>query len=283
MSRDFYYILGVSKTSSAEQIIEAYKNLSLHWHPDINRGRYDPTEIETNFQSISEAFQVLSHPTTRPIYDQYGESQLNMMYRSGREVYQEYFGQSSYSVPKDPAIIRDFQVSLPELFFGTVKKFVITRNVCNSGLLESETKTLEINVRPGWRAGTKITFPREGDERPNTEAADLVFVLKEKPHDFFTREKDNLVYSADITLKQALCGIKISLPTLDGDNVLVQLNDPISPDKVHVIPGRGMPNSKTLIRGDLIVKFKIQFPAALEKNQKEYIKSALQDVTWKST
>lgn len=46
--------------------------------------------------------------------------------------------------------------------------------------------------------------------------ADIVFILKEKPHPFFKREKDNLIYSADITLKQALCGVKLSIPTLDG-------------------------------------------------------------------
>jgi DnaJ-class molecular chaperone len=141
---------------------------------------------------------------------------------------------------------------------------------------------LKINVKPGWRSGTKITFQREGDHRPGVEPADMVFILREKPHPFLKREKDNLVYTANITLKHALCGVKLSIPTLDGEQICEQLLQPISPDSVHVIAGKGMPNSKTMKRGDLLVKFNIQFPASLEKNQKEFIKSAFQDVSaWK--
>jgi DnaJ-class molecular chaperone len=46
----------------------------------------------------------------------------------------------------------------------------------------------------------------------------MIFILREKPHAFFKREKDNLVYIADITLKQALCGVKLFIPTFDGKN-----------------------------------------------------------------
>lgn len=49
--------------------------------------------------------------------------------------------------------------------------------------LTKQEKILEINVKPGWKSGTKITFEKEGDEMdPSVEPADLVFILEEKPH-----------------------------------------------------------------------------------------------------
>ena len=61
-------------------------------------------------------------------------------------------------------------------------------------------KILTITVKPGWKAGTKITFPREGDQGPNTIPADIVFILKDKPHPRFERVGNDLIYTATIQL-----------------------------------------------------------------------------------
>jgi DnaJ-class molecular chaperone len=66
----------------------------------------------------------------------------------------------------------------------------------------SEDKVLTIDVKPGWKAGTKITFPREGDQSPNTIPADIVFIIKDKPHQFFKRDGCDLIYNANISLKE---------------------------------------------------------------------------------
>ena len=66
----------------------------------------------------------------------------------------------------------------------------------------SEDKVLTIDIKPGWKAGTKITFPREGDQSPNTVPADIVFIVKDKPHPFFKRDGCDLIYTARITLKE---------------------------------------------------------------------------------
>lgn len=60
---------------------------------------------------------------------------------------------------------------------------------------------LAIDVKPGWKAGTKITFPKEGDQTPNNIPADVVFVIKDKPHSVFTREGSDIRYKAKISLK----------------------------------------------------------------------------------
>lgn len=70
-----------------------------------------------------------------------------------------------------------------------------------SGELADETKTLVVNVKPGWKAGTKITFPSEGDEGPGGLPADLVFVVQEKPHAKLKREGNNLIITNKVVMK----------------------------------------------------------------------------------
>jgi DnaJ family protein B protein 4 len=65
-----------------------------------------------------------------------------------------------------------------------------------------EDKVLTIDIKPGWKAGTKITFPREGDQSPNTIPADIVFIIKDKSHPHFKRDGVDLIYTAKISLRE---------------------------------------------------------------------------------
>jgi DnaJ-class molecular chaperone len=62
---------------------------------------------------------------------------------------------------------------------------------------------LTINVKPGWKSGTKITFQREGDQAPNKIPADIVFIIRDKPHQHFKREGADLRHVCKITLREA--------------------------------------------------------------------------------
>lgn len=68
--------------------------------------------------------------------------------------------------------------------------------------LRTEDKILTIEIKRGWKEGTKITFPREGDETPSTIPADIVFVIKDKPHAHFRREGSDIVYPVRVSLRQ---------------------------------------------------------------------------------
>lgn len=105
---------------------------------------------------------------------------------------------------QDTAIIRDLQVSLEDIYKGTTKKLKITRKVMNPDgrTCRMEDKILTIDIKPGWKAGTKITFPKEGDQTPNSVSADIVFVIKDKPHPTFTRDLSDIKYKTTISLKQ---------------------------------------------------------------------------------
>ena len=67
--RDFYQILGVERTASADEIKKAYRKLALQFHPDRNPGN---KEAEEKFKEAAEAYEVLSDPTKRQRFDQYG-------------------------------------------------------------------------------------------------------------------------------------------------------------------------------------------------------------------
>lgn len=105
---------------------------------------------------------------------------------------------------QDPPIYHDLMVSLEDIATGTTKKMKISRKVVgpDGRSTHLEDKVLTIDIKPGWKAGTKITFPREGDQSPTTIPADIVFVIKDKPHPFFKRDGCDLVYTAKISLKE---------------------------------------------------------------------------------
>jgi DnaJ-class molecular chaperone len=104
---------------------------------------------------------------------------------------------------QDAPIYHDLLVSLEDIANGCTKKMKISRKVLNpdNRTTHVEDKVLTIDVKPGWKAGTKITFPREGDQAANTVPADIVFVIKDKSHPHFKRDGSDLIYTAKIPLR----------------------------------------------------------------------------------
>jgi DnaJ-class molecular chaperone len=104
---------------------------------------------------------------------------------------------------QDPPVEHELFVSLEEIASGTTKKMKISRKVLSPDTRQTrmEDKVLTIEIKPGWKQGTKITFPREGDQSPSTIPADIVFIIKDKVHPVFRREGSDLLYTAKISLK----------------------------------------------------------------------------------
>lgn len=86
-------------------------------------------------------------------------------------------------------------------------------------------KILTITVKKGWREGTRITFPKEGDQGPNNVPADIVFIVRDKPHPRFKRDCNDLVFTARVLLGKALTGCSVEVPTLDGRLLNIPIND----------------------------------------------------------
>jgi len=201
---------------------------------------------------------------------------------NGRQQSQSHF-QSSSSQPSQPSeITHPLKVSLQELYQGSVKHLKIGRRLRNG---TTEDKVLEIQIHPGWKSGTKIRFPRAGNEHENGEAQDLVFVVEEKPHDVFKREGNDLVCQVPIPLVEALAGapgggrLKKTVEMLDGRKLQIPVPlGVVKPGQETTVSGEGMPIRKdgsVKKKGDLIAKWSVVFPDRLTPAQQEGIRKVL--------
>ncbi|XP_074642866.1 dnaJ homolog subfamily B member 4-like [Tubulanus polymorphus] len=185
-------------------------------------------------------------------------------------------GGMSHKPRKDPAVVHDLPVSLEDIFNGTVKKMKISRKILDGKTVRKEDKILQVEIKKGWKAGTKITFPKEGDQNPNTIPADIVFVVKDKPHPVFTRDGSDTIYKAKISLRDALCGGTINVPTIDGKKIPLRLTDIVKPGSKRKINSEGLPHPKQPTkRGDLVVEFDVKFPDQLSQSAKDALSATL--------
>ena len=113
-----------------------------------------------------------------------------------------------------------------------------------------------------------------GDDRPGVKAADVVFVVAEKPHTYFRREGSDLYYTHRLPLVDALCGTTFTITHLDGRQLPITLHDVAGPNSQKVVRGEGMPQTKGG-KGDLRVQFNIIFPKRLTDEQKAGLRKYL--------
>lgn len=175
-------------------------------------------------------------------------------------------------------INHDLNCTLEELYHGKLKKMAITRTITQTdGRSTSERKVLEIDVKKGWKEGTKITFEKEGDVSPGVIPSDVIFTVKQKPHERFTREGDNLVMKVTCTLSDALAGnTNVLVQTLDSRKFYAKIRDTITPTYTHILKGEGMPKKGGGF-GDLLINFDIQFPKVFNASA---VSSALRDAVY---
>lgn len=160
-------------------------------------------------------------------------------------------------------------VSLEDLAKGTTKKMKLNRKGRNG---EKEEKIMNITIKPGWKEGTKINFKNEGDYTPYGRQT-VQFILQEKAHPHFKREDNDLIYTLPLTFKESLLGFDKVIESVDGRKIPFSRSSPVQPSSESVYPGLGMPISKSPgQRGDLKIKFKIDYPISLTPQQKQAIR-----------
>lgn len=170
-----------------------------------------------------------------------------------------------------PAKQIDLPVALKDLYTGTTKKLKITRRDANG---QPESNVVEIQIKPGWKNGTKLTFTGKGDIYPDGSVQDVIFVIQEKPDSTMSREGDDLKIKIKLSIKEALCGFSRVINTLDGKKLKVSQSRPIQPGQVITFPERGMPISKDPSRhGDLKVELQVDFPTSLTAEQRQAIEN----------
>ncbi|XP_065876846.1 uncharacterized protein [Euphorbia lathyris] len=339
MGVDYYNILKVNRNASEDDLKKAYKRLAMIWHPDKNPSA-KRTEAEAKFKQISEAYDVLTDPQKRQIYDLYGEEALksgqfptaptpsssasssrhfyhrqnpNPSYRfkprDAEDIFEELFGSedvgggpasgpggnnygrffrsntayhANAAEPRKAASIENaLPCSLEDLYKGVKKKMRISRNISDvSGKVRTVEEILTIEIKPGWKKGTKITFPEKGNQEPGIIPADIIFVVDEKPHAVYKREGNDLVVHEELTLLEALTGKTIGVITLDGRNIMIPLTDIVKPGAEVLVPNEGMPNSREPgKKGNLRIRIDVNYPSRLTGEQKSELRRVLGGVS----
>lgn len=184
--------------------------------------------------------------------------------------------------------------SLFEFYNGALKEvhYCINKLFAGSDETEEEQKSIVVTVKPGYGEHTTLRFSKMGNQSFGSSPSDLIikFVLKE-PTAGFVRSGDNLHYFVNLTLVEALESKPAQIKTLDGRSILVTPNEMITPQTQVCISGEGMPASATgnfvmdckeqlqplndRKKGDLFVKYNIEFPKKVLSHHKEALLACL--------
>jgi DnaJ family protein B protein 4 len=303
--KDLYSLLNVTKECDKTEIKKSYKKLAFEYHPDKNK---DP-DAPDKFKEISEAYEILTNPKKKDIYDQFGYEAATENFEgftSPMDLFQSLFnvdfgGQMRggnifmfsdlSSAPFPPGFTMEskmkysLNVTLEELYNGTKKEFTINHK--NKDGIVKNTKYI-INIKKGSKHGDNIIVKEGGNYIPElNKIEDLIIQIIEQSHDIYKRKDNDLYIEKDIKLVESLCGCKITIDHLDGP-FTVSIDEIIKPNSLFKVKGKGMPlkideTNLTLTDetkdkseyGDLIIDFNIIYPHKLDDKRIEILKKVL--------
>ena len=304
--RDYYEVLGVSKTATDAEIKKAYRKLAMKYHPDYNPG---DKEAEEKFKEINEANEVLSDPKKRQLYDQYGFAGVDPNYAAQNgggpggfggfsgfggdgvdlgDIFGDIFGggfggfggSSRTANPNAPRKGQDIRVRITltfdEAVHGCKKNITITRQQecteCHGSGTIAVKKTLEANVPAGIDDDQGFRLSGMGNAGTNGgPAGDVIVAVTVQPSEVFQRDENNIYVVFPITYSQAVLGDTITVPSIDG-KVEVNVPEGTQSGTTFRLRGKGIQYVNGRGRGDMYVKCEVEIPKKLSRTQREALK-----------
>jgi curved DNA-binding protein len=282
--RDYYEVLGVPRTADDKAIKSAYRKLARRYHPDMNPGN---AKAEEQFKGINEAYEVLSDPDKRRKYDQFGQYFDKRVspspspgpvpgtspgpgpgpgqappsgfdfgrFGSFEEFIEELLGGGKSRSGRSRGGIRGenqegkVELTLEEAFSGTRKR-----------IRTPSGEVIEVRIPAGVRTGSKVRVSGKGKEGPfGGPAGDFFLLIQLKPHPTYTLEGDDLIYELPITPAEAVLGVQVEVPTLEG-KVRLTIPAGTTTGKILRLGSRGLAKTGTNRRGDQRVRVKVDVP-----------------------
>ncbi len=302
--KDYYDILGVSKTSSESDIKQAYRKLAREHHPDMVKDG-DKNKAEERFKEINEAYQILSDPQKRKMYDQFGHAGMgnngaggfggfggqngaggnwgpfSYSYSSGAansgfgdvdpfDVFEEFFGFRGYGGNRQPRkgknLYYEMYVPFVDAVVGAEKNVKI------------EGGEVKVRIPAGIRDGNEMRFTGKGMAGPNgVPNGDLFITFRVEMPKEFERYDDNLLNTIEIDFVQAALGDVVEVNIVDSKS-----STGIGKGNLKIPAGtqsgvsfrlkdKGMPRLGGKGNGDVVVQVFVKIPTKLSKKQKELL------------
>lgn len=265
--KDFYKILGVSKTATNKEIKKKYRELAHKLHPDKNTGN---KKLEEEFKAVSEAYEILSDDKSRAEYDEARSLFERGGFRQpqgppgqgGSRDYADFFGGDAQDIfanlfgggRRAPRKGQDLQTESTITFRESVFGTNLDLRLSSDG---GAPTNITVRVPAGVKNGGKIRIRGKGAPG-EAGPGDLFIHLNVKPHPVFTRKGENLLMTLPVTFTEAALGADIKVPTLSGEEVTVRLAPGTSNGRVLRIKGHGIKGPNGV--GDLLVSVEVQVP-----------------------
>lgn len=290
---DYYQVLGVSKTASADDIKKAYRKLARQYHPDVNPNN---KEAEQKFKQINEANEVLSNAENRAKYDKYGEhwqhgEAYEQAQRQQQSKYQSYNSQGNpfegYTYSHQGGDGDDYSDFFSSIFgnesrsrSGNSRKYKgqdieakFELNLSKAATTHQETfelngKKIRITIPAGAYDGQQIKLKGYGHSGHNGgPAGDLYITFQIHNDTQFIREGDNLKLNVNTDLYTAILGGEVVVNTLDS-KVKLKVKPFTQNGTSNRLKGKGFPKYKSEGQfGDLILTFNVELPTKLSKEE----------------
>ncbi len=279
MSRDPYDILGVTRNATQKEIRSAFRKLAKKLHPDLNPG---DKNTEAKFKEISTAYELLGDSEKRARFDR-GEIDMTGGEQAPRNFYREYASASSPGEPfrsgggfagfgdaddifasffsrraRAPGA-SPFHAPGRDRHFSMQIDFLDAVKGTKTKVELPEGPALDVQIPTGTRHGQTLRLRGKGEPGSGGgPAGDALISISVRPHRYFTRDGDDIRLELPITLREAVLGGKVRVPTPSGP-VDLALPPNSSSGKVLRIRSRGVPRGNAGA-GDVYVTLKIVLP-----------------------
>lgn len=281
---DPYSILGVSKSADEKAIKSAYRKLAKELHPDKNK---DNPKAADRFSEVTRAYDLLSDPQKRGQYDRgeidengqprfaggnpfgggyssNGPGGANFDFGSGGidlgDIFDGLFGGGGGGA-RASAGPRPQQAPPPKganIAYEHLVSFTDAATLAPQRITLRDGKTVEFKLPKGVVAGQQIRIPGKGQPGPGGHG-DAMVTLKIGRHPHLVRDGDNIRIDLPISLKEAVNGGKVKVPTVDGP-VMLTVPPRTNSGATLRIKGRGF-TTKSGERGDQLVTLMIHLPS----------------------
>lgn len=271
---------------------------ALHGAPSIGRSGCAPAKNDLSLSFCCTASRKRRAPEAPPPCPVRSAGNVGSCSSSGSPTYHRSNGDGSSSTNVELRL----GLTLEEMYTGCVKHLRLMRRVLReapggpAGVVVGANieEVFRIDVQPGWREGTRVTFPGKGDEVAGQATGDLVLVVAQEAHRAFLRRGNDLHVRVKVPLATVVTGGRVSLPHLDGRVVTQELGPRalLPASCCLLLKGEGMPvlrkqapaagtgadmgsEAATRLHGDLHIHIEVQLPAQLPADQKQALQRLL--------